>query len=175
MATPETGPGDAARMLGRRLDRFLAHVGRIPGWVWTLAALITVIWTYPRHLDRRVLVGFVLDDRLSIWISNLVAIGVLVVLAAVSLFTLRSVLHYMELGRWPKRAAGIEMDEMTRVEAQLHRDADELSKAADQTRMVTRALNEARETILYLTAELARARDLENEPTIEREKLAESE
>jgi hypothetical protein len=172
MDPSDNGPGDAARLLGRRLDRFLGLVGRIPNWAWTLIALITLASTYPRRGQSRVIVGIVLSGRLTVWFSNLVVIGLLVVVASLSVFAIRSLLHYMEQGRWPKRAAGIEMDALTLAEAQLHSDADEFSKSAEESRILARTLAEARDTIVFLTAELARARGEAEDPPGEQGRLA---
>jgi hypothetical protein len=32
------GPGEAARVLGRRLDRLFELVGKVPGWSWGSAS-----------------------------------------------------------------------------------------------------------------------------------------
>jgi hypothetical protein len=138
------------------MDQVLELLADIPSAVWLLAALVSLAWTYPRHLHMRTIAGVTLDDRLSIWIANLVGILVMLAIGAMAWFAVRTVLHYMEQGRWPKKALGMEMEEASRVEAQLHRDADDLSDAADQIRTLSRMLGEARETIIYLRAEQER-------------------
>jgi hypothetical protein len=173
METSGTGPSEPARALGRRLDQFLGLLGRLPGWSWGIAAVVVLAWTYPRQLHPRTVVGITLDDRLSLWISSVVMIGLMIVVGALSLFVLRSLLHYMEENRWPKRAAGVEMEEISHVGAQLQLDADVLSNAADQNHKLVRVLDEARDTIVFLTAELERARGAKQEGTDESKKLGE--
>jgi biopolymer transport protein ExbB/TolQ len=157
------------------MDNFLALLGRIPGQGWAALAIVTLVWTYPRRLHQRTVAGVVLDDRLSIWFASIVVIGLMVVVGAVSFFVLRSVLHYLEQGRWPRRAAGVEMDEMTRAESQLNRDAVELSRAADEIRKLRRVLKNSRDTIVYLKAELANERGSQPGRSDESQRLAKGE
>jgi hypothetical protein len=149
---------EAASLLGRRLDGLLSLIGRMPGWGWALAAVIALVWTFPMQLHERKVFGVVLDDRLTVWLANLVTIALMIVLSAASLFALRSLVHYMEEDRWPKRAVGIEMEEMVLVQGQLERGADHLSKAADEARRVEGTLEAARDAIVFLNAELERVR-----------------
>jgi hypothetical protein len=172
---PENALGDAAGLLGDRLDNFLGRLGRIPGWAWGIAAIVVLVWTYPRRLREQVIAGVVLDDRLTVWMLSVVVVGLMVVAIALSFFVLRAVLHYMEQGRWPRRAVGVEMDELAHAESQLDRNAQRLSDAADETRKLRRTLSESRDTIIFLRGELARVRGVdqggmdESQQRVERE------
>jgi hypothetical protein len=155
---PTVSRAEAAGRLGAKLDGLILFLTRLPWQFWTAAAVIVFAGTYPRETRRRTLAGIVLDDRLSIWISRLAVIAVLGAVAAVCFFTVRTLLRYMEQDRWPRAAGGLEMDELTRAQTQLARDADELSSAADAARILSKALDEARDTILLLHGELERVR-----------------
>lgn len=155
---PAASSSAAAANLGAKLEALLMLISRAPWPAWSLLGIAVVAMTFPRQLRQRSVAGLVLDDRLSIWTSRIVIVAFLVLILALCVFVLRALLRYMEQDRWPRRAGGIEMDEVSRTHAQLFRDADELSFAADSTRMLGETLAEARDTILLLQGELERVR-----------------
>lgn len=152
------GPGEAARLLGERLDRLFGWAGRVPGWAWTIAALITAVWTYPRKLHPDTMFGVALDDRLTVWLASLVTIALMLVIVALCAYAVRTILHFLEEERWPRRAIGVEMDDVARAHTQLRQDADQLTGAADAMRKVEGDMQNARNTILLLMGELERLR-----------------
>ena len=123
-----------------------------------MAGVVVLIGTYPRDGRRRTIAGIPLDDRLSNWLSRLVVVAALGVAATICFFVIRTLLRYMEQDRWPRRAAGLEMEELALAQKQLTQDADDLSSAADTVRILTRSLDNARDTVLLLHGELQRSR-----------------
>jgi hypothetical protein len=156
------------------MDRFLLTVSRLPWQVWTLLAVTTLGATYPRHTARQTLLGVSLDSRLSVWVSQLAIVAVLTVILVGSWFMVRAVLRYVEQDRWPRKAGSVEMDELSRAETQLSKDADILTRATDEGRILGKELKRARETIAYLLGELERGRPLSQDEDDESERRAKS-
>lgn len=150
---PAGGPGSsdsaltqAAGGLGEKLDRLLLLFVPLPWQAWAALGALVAISTFPRHPTSRTVVGLALDDRLSIWVSRLAILAVLAVVIAICFFAMRTILRYMEQDRWPRRAGGLEMEELVRAQSQMGRNANDLSTAADATRSLTKMLEQARLT-----------------------------
>jgi hypothetical protein len=169
------GPGEAARVLGQRLDRLFELLGKIPGWAWGVGLLITVVWTYPRRVHASTMFGVTLDGRPTLWLASLVAIVLMLVIVALCAFALRSLLHFLEEERWPRRAVGVEMEDVALARAQLAQDAEHLSGAADTMRTVEGVIENANNTIRLLTAELERLRGTRPDRHDDSQKLADGE
>jgi hypothetical protein len=157
------------------MDRFLLMVSRLGWQVWTVLAVAVLVLTYPHHTTHQSVVGVNLDNRFSVWMSQLAIVGILAVILVVSWFAVRTVLRYVEQDRWPRKAGSVEIEELGRAETQLVQDADTLSRATDDARMLSRDLTRARETIAYLVGELERGKPLSRDEDDESERQAESE
>jgi hypothetical protein len=165
VSAPEDTPDEAkaarvaaGRSLGARLDGLIARLARVPSWFgWTLF-LGVIVATFPYGTAKATVLGVELHNWLTLWVLNLGIIGGAIVLAAGALFIVRAVLSYLEEGRWPQKAAGVDMGEVDGALDQVQRGADELSRGADAFRRMETQLEEAYNVIRYLMAEVDRAR-----------------
>jgi hypothetical protein len=119
--------------------------------------------------------GVTVDNRPTAWLASLVAITLMLVIVALCAFAFRSLLHFLEEERWPRRAVGVEMEDVEVARAQLAQDAEQLSGAADTMRTVEDVIQNAHNTISLLTAELERLRGERPDRRDDPQKLAESE
>lgn len=148
---------------------------RLPWQAWSGLFVAVLVATYPRGDSHQTIAGIPLDDRLSIWVAQLAILGILILIIALSWFLIRAMLRYVEQDRWPRRAGGLEMEELSNAHGQLERDADALSHATDELRILRRKLAQAREAIVFLLGEIDQRGSVSRDDDDESERQAESE
>jgi hypothetical protein len=148
----------AARSLGARMDRAVDAVAHIPTWGFRLVLLIAVAATFPYGEGSVSILGLHLTNWFTIWMVDCVLVALSMCLIALAFFLTRAMVSYLEEGRWPKRAAGVDVGEVDGALDQVDRRSEDLSQAADVVRLLERQLRRADDVIRYLSSELERAR-----------------
>jgi len=136
----------------------------VPGRVVRLLLVGLLAATFPYAQGTASFLGLRLSNWLTIWAANCMLVVVAVFIATVAFFLVRAMVAYLEEGRWPKRAAGIDMSEMDMALDQVDQRSRDLSEGADQIRVLERHLRRSEELIRYLWSELDRARGSEARP-----------
>lgn len=141
------------------MDRWIAAVSRAPSWLLKAALAAVLIASFPRKVEARELFGLIpLDTHLTLWAGRVTVVFLLVGIALIVFFAMRSVLAFLEEGRWPTKAAGLTMESLEGAAEQVERDADDLSDAAERSKYFERQLKLANQTIKLLRGELERVR-----------------
>jgi hypothetical protein len=148
----------AARTLGQRLDRGVEVVAGVPRpIVWSLF-VAAVLGTSPLVSGEIKLAGLETGNPVLAWVVQLSLLALAVTVAVGCFFVVRAVVAYLEEGRWPQRAGGVDVGEHDAALDQVERGAEELSRGADAFRALERQLTESNRVIRYLMGELDRAR-----------------
>jgi hypothetical protein len=114
--------------------------------------------TFPYGFEPVAMFGARLTNWLTVWFFNLAVIAVCSGAVALAFFGLRGIVAYIEEGRWPRKAAGVEVAEVDGALDQIERDADNMSASATTIHKLEKQLEQSNALIRYLWGELERAR-----------------
>ncbi|HEX8083843.1 MAG TPA: hypothetical protein VF529_06095 [Solirubrobacteraceae bacterium] len=148
----------AARSLGQRLDGIVEIVARVPRWLAWTAFAASVVGTSPLVSPSVHVAGLQTDSPALAWIVQYALLALAVTVLVGCFFVVRAVVAYIEEGRWPKRAGGVDVGEYDAAVDQVDRAAERLSAGSDAFETLDRQLREASRVIRYLVSELERAR-----------------
>jgi hypothetical protein len=140
------------------MDRAAQSVAKVPSALARGMVLLALVATFPYSFEATTVVGIRLTNWLTLWVFNLTFLVLGLTAIAVAFFVLRAIVAYVEEGRWPRKAAGVEVGEVDEALKRIERDADTMSAGAVRLHEMERNLQNANELIRYLHAELERVR-----------------